>query len=176
MDLGLSSPGAHRKHKAVSKGPGLCVVCGSHSGERERCTVGRQGSALRQVEASLKIWPGDPGTCERLVAWPGPAMLEAGSAWCWAGASGTGVSSLCRQQCLGEVWECLPQIQSLKPLCRVSLAVHSAGAAVAESQLITPCHQSILLVSVGTTCHASWTPGATYCQRVPAGRAVGRTG
>lgn len=75
MDLGLSSPGVHRKHKAVSKGSGLCVVCGSHSGEWEQCAVGRQGSTARQGEASLKIWPGAPGTCERLVVWPGPAML-----------------------------------------------------------------------------------------------------
>lgn len=133
------------------------------SGEWERCAVGRQGSILRQVEVTLNIWPGASGTCERLVAWPGPAVLEAGGAWCRAGASGTGVSSLCRQQSLGEVWECLPQIQSLEPLCRVSLAVHSAGAAVAEYQLITPCHQSIFLVSVGTTGQASWSPGTTYC-------------
>lgn len=30
--LGTELSVARRKHKAVSKGPGLCVVCGSHSG------------------------------------------------------------------------------------------------------------------------------------------------
>lgn len=38
-------------------------------------TVGRHGSSPRQGKASLKIWPGAPGTRERLVAWPGPAVL-----------------------------------------------------------------------------------------------------
>lgn len=175
MDLGLSSPGAHRKHKAVSKSPGLCVVCGSLSGEWERCAVGRQGSTLRQAEASLKIRPGAPHAPVR-GWWHGQAQLclGAGSAWCGAGARGMGVHSLCRQQCLGEAWECLPQLQSLSPLFRVSLAVHSAGATVAELQLMPPCHQSILLVAVGTTCHASWPAGAL--PRVPEGRALRRTG
>lgn len=53
--LGTELSVARRKHKAVSKGPGLCVVCGSHSGEWEWCAVGRQGSTVRQVEAGLKI-------------------------------------------------------------------------------------------------------------------------
>lgn len=70
MDWGLTSPGAHRKHKAVSKGPGVCVICGSHSGVGMVC-CGETGP-LRQAEASLKVWP---GTCESLAAWPGPAVL-----------------------------------------------------------------------------------------------------
>lgn len=32
---------------------------------------------------------------------------------------------------------------------------------MAESLLITQCHQSILLVAVGTTGRTSWPPGAT---------------
>lgn len=75
-----------------------------------------------------------------------------------------GAHSLCRQQCLGEAWECLPQLQSLCPLFRVSLAVCSAGATMAELQLIAPCHQSILLVAVGTTCHPSCPLGLLTAQ------------
>lgn len=70
MDLGLTSPGAHRKHKAVSKGPGVRVVCGSLRGVGMMCC----GETGQHSEAGGGQ-PGAPGTCEGLVAWPGPAVL-----------------------------------------------------------------------------------------------------
>lgn len=45
----------------------------------------------------------------------GQLCLRAGSAWCWAGASGMGVSSLGGQPCLGEAWECLPKSRAFSP-------------------------------------------------------------
>lgn len=61
MDWRLSSPGACRKHEAVSKGPALCLVCGSHIG-----CMGKwgDGTALQgSGEAGLELWPGPVWVC-----------------------------------------------------------------------------------------------------------------
>lgn len=50
MDWRLSSPGACRKHEAVSRSPGLCLLCGSRTGGagQQEGSVGR-GSGLCPV-------------------------------------------------------------------------------------------------------------------------------
>lgn len=48
MDWRPSSPGAYRKYEAVSRSPGVCLLCGSRTGgagQREGCSAGR-GSEL----------------------------------------------------------------------------------------------------------------------------------